>query len=228
MEKMAVGAYAVAPVLPAHLRNGTQFLQGAHGEGGFCRSHLVTVPPGPHLSDALISSPVIQGEDGTGAIGLGVGGFEFGVDPNEDPELALVSNCLLHQSLSVEGNLLLLVHFIPRDNLMMGNIPVFWFVLHRCWTWFAFWSWHSYHACKSSLLWDGGAINENALSSSLSCSIWLFVNALFWLCGKMPLQRSPLDYAKICDISDQDPKPFVFLFGSTCAWGIELCSHLNL
>ncbi|KAM7313192.1 26S proteasome non-ATPase regulatory subunit 4 isoform X4 [Ixodes scapularis] len=29
------------------------------------------------------------GEDGTGAIGLGAAGFEFGVDPNEDPELAL-------------------------------------------------------------------------------------------------------------------------------------------
>jgi len=52
-------------------------------------SHLVTVPPGPHLSDALISSPIIQGEDGTGGAGLGGSGFEFGVDPNEDPELAL-------------------------------------------------------------------------------------------------------------------------------------------
>ncbi|XP_077501585.1 regulatory particle non-ATPase 10 isoform X2 [Amblyomma americanum] len=62
-------------------------LNGKDGGG----SHLVTVPPGhqTHLSDALISSPVIQGEDGTGGIGLGVGGFEFGVDPNEDPELAL-------------------------------------------------------------------------------------------------------------------------------------------
>lgn len=31
-----------------------------------------------------------QGEDGTGGAGLGGAGFEFGVDPNEDPELALV------------------------------------------------------------------------------------------------------------------------------------------
>nr|CAG4641812.1 EOG090X08NC [Eurycercus lamellatus] len=59
-------------------------LNGKDGTG----SHLVTIPPGPHLADALISSPVIQGEDGTGAVGLGAGGFEF-VDPNEDPELAL-------------------------------------------------------------------------------------------------------------------------------------------
>jgi len=61
-------------------------INGKEGSG----SHLVTVPPGPHLSDALLTSPIIQGEDGTGAIGLGsAAGFEFGVDPNEDPELAL-------------------------------------------------------------------------------------------------------------------------------------------
>ncbi|XP_045471591.1 26S proteasome non-ATPase regulatory subunit 4 [Harmonia axyridis] len=60
-------------------------LNGRDGSG----SHLVTIPPGPHLSDALISSPIIQGEDGTGGAGLGASGFEFGVDPNEDPELAL-------------------------------------------------------------------------------------------------------------------------------------------
>ncbi|KAL3187604.1 hypothetical protein MRX96_025094 [Rhipicephalus microplus] len=70
----------------------TQVLRDAQEESNLTiSSHLVTVPPGhqTHLSDALISSPVIQGEDGTGGIGLGVGGFEFGVDPNEDPELAL-------------------------------------------------------------------------------------------------------------------------------------------
>ena len=56
-------------------------------------SHLVTVPPGPHiLSDILLSSPIIAGEDGGAPAGLaasGAGGFEFGVDPNMDPELAL-------------------------------------------------------------------------------------------------------------------------------------------
>ena len=50
------------------------------------RSHLVTVATGPRLSDALISSPVIV-EDGA----VPGAGFEFGIDPNEDPELALVS-----------------------------------------------------------------------------------------------------------------------------------------
>lgn len=63
----------------------TSFIKALEGTA----SHLVTVPPGPHLSDALISSPVIQGEDGSGAVGIGGSGFEFGIDPNEDPELAL-------------------------------------------------------------------------------------------------------------------------------------------
>lgn len=60
-------------------------LNGKDGTG----SHLVCVPRGSALSEALISSPIIQGEDGTGGAGLGGAGFEFGVDPNEDPELAL-------------------------------------------------------------------------------------------------------------------------------------------
>jgi len=44
------------------------------------------------LSDALVSSPVIVGEDGAGAVPGGMSGFEFGIDPNEDPELALVGD----------------------------------------------------------------------------------------------------------------------------------------
>ncbi|TGZ80098.1 hypothetical protein EX30DRAFT_320745 [Ascodesmis nigricans] len=60
-------------------------------------SHLVTVPPGPHLlSDRLISTP-IMGEVGStdvvggmgGGEGDAAGGFEFGFDPNMDPELAM-------------------------------------------------------------------------------------------------------------------------------------------
>jgi len=71
-------------------------LNGKEGQ----MSHLVTVPPGPVLSDALVTSAVIQGEDSAGMPGMesggGVGGdagfrgdFEFGVDPAADPELAL-------------------------------------------------------------------------------------------------------------------------------------------
>ncbi|KAJ3131889.1 Kinesin-like protein kifc1 [Physocladia obscura] len=56
-------------------------------------SHLVTIPPGPHvLSDILISSPILADEDGAPPAGFsaaGAGGFEFGIDPSLDPELAL-------------------------------------------------------------------------------------------------------------------------------------------
>jgi len=66
-----------------------KFVETVNGRDG-TGSHLVTIPPGPHLSDALISSAILQGEDGAAAvISSGGGGFEFGVDPNEDPELAL-------------------------------------------------------------------------------------------------------------------------------------------
>lgn len=53
-------------------------------------SHLVAVPAGGCvvLSEALMSSPLIGG-DGAGPSGSGMSPFEFGVDPNEDPELAL-------------------------------------------------------------------------------------------------------------------------------------------
>lgn len=61
-------------------------------------SHLVTVSCGPMLSDAVMSSPILASEDGSTPAGLGAGlgvggmaGYEFGIDPNEDPELALVS-----------------------------------------------------------------------------------------------------------------------------------------
>lgn len=74
-----------------HLKNNdifTSFINVLNGKDG-TGSHLVSVPRGSALSEALLSSPIIQGEDGTGGAGLGGAGFEFGVDPNEDPELAL-------------------------------------------------------------------------------------------------------------------------------------------
>lgn len=43
------------------------------------------------LTDKRYAIDSFQGEDGSGGMGLGGSGFEFGVDPNEDPELALVS-----------------------------------------------------------------------------------------------------------------------------------------
>ena len=65
------------------------------GEG----SHLEIIPPGPSLlSDHIISTPILAGEGvaprggetGTeGGADAGGGGFDFGVDPSADPELAL-------------------------------------------------------------------------------------------------------------------------------------------
>lgn len=66
----------------------TAFISALNGKDG-TGSHLVSVPRGSVLSEALISSPIIKGEDGLGGAGLSGAGFEFGVDPNEDPELAL-------------------------------------------------------------------------------------------------------------------------------------------
>ncbi|KAL8709267.1 MAG: hypothetical protein Q9220_006010 [cf. Caloplaca sp. 1 TL-2023] len=60
-------------------------------------SHLAIIPPGPSLlSDTLVSTPILSA-DGVapregpeeGGADSGGGGFEFGVDPSTDPELAL-------------------------------------------------------------------------------------------------------------------------------------------
>ena len=66
----------------------TAFINTLNGKEG-AGSHLVTVPPGPSLADALLSSPILAGEGGA-VLGLGASDFEFGVDPSADPELALV------------------------------------------------------------------------------------------------------------------------------------------
>ncbi|KAI3853243.1 hypothetical protein MKW92_016138 [Papaver armeniacum] len=61
-------------------------------------SHIVHVPAGPNaLSDVLISTPIFTGDGEGGGSGFaaaaaaasGGGGYDFGVDPNLDPELAL-------------------------------------------------------------------------------------------------------------------------------------------
>ncbi|KAG9510149.1 26S proteasome non-ATPase regulatory subunit 4, partial [Fragariocoptes setiger] len=63
------------------------FVSTINGRGG-TSSHLFSISSGTNLHDALVSSALIQGEDGTG-LG-GANRFEFGgVDANDDPELAL-------------------------------------------------------------------------------------------------------------------------------------------
>lgn len=82
---------------------------GSSGEGNY----LAVVPPGPGLlSDSLITTPIVNmggdvGQGGSGMEGLESGGaggassgFEFGVDPAQDPELAMA----LRMSMEEEQN----------------------------------------------------------------------------------------------------------------------------
>jgi len=67
-----------------------KLIEAVNGKDGTGGSNLVTIPSGPHLTDALVSSPIVQNEGSSvPSIATGGGGFEFGVDPSEDPELAM-------------------------------------------------------------------------------------------------------------------------------------------
>jgi len=67
-----------------------KLIEAVNGKDGTGGSNLVTIPSGPHLTDALVSSPIVQNEgSAVPTIATGGGGFEFGVDPSEDPELAM-------------------------------------------------------------------------------------------------------------------------------------------
>lgn len=77
-----------------------ELVNAANGSGGEQTCHLVTIPEGSLPSDILIGTPVVHGGDvpmGGGGVGSpvgGSGGNDFaeygGVDPNLDPELAMV------------------------------------------------------------------------------------------------------------------------------------------
>ena len=63
-----------------------EFLNVINGKEG-TGSHLVSIAAPANLTDALFSSPIIQGEDGSG-LPAGFGpGFQYGMD--DDPELAM-------------------------------------------------------------------------------------------------------------------------------------------
>ena len=73
-----------------HLENSAKLEAFIAAVNNSDNSHLVTVPTGPSiLSDVLLTSPIISGEDGPPPGFSSSSAFEFGVDPNLDPELAL-------------------------------------------------------------------------------------------------------------------------------------------
>ncbi|KAJ2849081.1 proteasome regulatory particle base subunit rpn10 [Coemansia erecta] len=64
----------------------TAFIEAANNND---TSHLVTIPPGPHVLSEQIRASPIAGEISSGAGGSGGGEFDFGMDSDMDPELAL-------------------------------------------------------------------------------------------------------------------------------------------
>uniref|UniRef100_A0A915PJK2 26S proteasome non-ATPase regulatory subunit 4 n=1 Tax=Setaria digitata TaxID=48799 RepID=A0A915PJK2_9BILA len=75
-----------------------QFIETLNGKDG-SGSNLVVVPASSTLTEALVSSPICRGEDGTAApvVAAGGGGFEFGIDPEDDPDLALALRVSLEE-----------------------------------------------------------------------------------------------------------------------------------
>lgn len=102
-KKLKKNNVAVDIVSFGHEADNEEKLTAFHGAvNSNDNSHLVTVPPGPVLSDVLIGSPIFQGEGGAAFGGGGGGGgggegFEFGVDPNLDPELAMALQVSLEE-----------------------------------------------------------------------------------------------------------------------------------
>lgn len=75
------------------------FNENVKGSDG---SHLAIIPPGPNLlSDSLVVTPIIGGEDvggrGPEAGGEGGAGFDFDIDPAADPELAFALRMSLEE-----------------------------------------------------------------------------------------------------------------------------------
>lgn len=52
--------------------------------GAGCECHLLVVNSGESLTDSLMSSPILLGDDGSNVLG------NFGMDEDMDPELAMV------------------------------------------------------------------------------------------------------------------------------------------
>lgn len=66
-------------------------------------SHLICVPSGANLPDTLINTSIIQGEDGSGLPnGYSASAFAFGVNPEDDPELAMALRISMEEQRRVQ------------------------------------------------------------------------------------------------------------------------------
>lgn len=85
---------SAAPTAPES--NETKLLALHEAVNSSDNSHYLAVEPGPHLlSERISASAILRGEgagDDDAMGGGGGGGDEYGVDPNLDPELAMVSD----------------------------------------------------------------------------------------------------------------------------------------
>ncbi|CAF4795323.1 unnamed protein product [Rotaria sp. Silwood1] len=66
-------------------------------------SHLICVPSGDNLPDTLINTPIIQSEDGSGLPnGYSASAFAFGINPEDDPELAMALRISMEEQRRVQ------------------------------------------------------------------------------------------------------------------------------
>ncbi|CAF4338337.1 unnamed protein product, partial [Rotaria sp. Silwood2] len=66
-------------------------------------SHLICVPSGANLPDTLINTPIIQSEDGSGLpTGYSASAFAFGINPEDDPELAMALRISMEEQRRVQ------------------------------------------------------------------------------------------------------------------------------
>jgi len=64
---------------------------------------LICVPSGAHLPDTLMSTPIIQSEDGSGLPnGYSASAFAFGLNPEDDPELAMALRISMEEQRRVQ------------------------------------------------------------------------------------------------------------------------------
>lgn len=93
---ISIDVIAFGDLSDENIKKLTSFNENIKGGDG---SHLEIIPPGPNLlSDSILSTPILAGDGVGGSGGGGAGGeggagasndFEFGVNPELDPELAL-------------------------------------------------------------------------------------------------------------------------------------------